>query len=72
MNVFDVVREPKLTEKTLTLKEGVNQFAFSVDPRANKIQIKESIETHKNHYMNGSTIHELVPLIRQSRSVSER
>ena len=44
MNVFDVIREPKLTEKTLSLKEEVNQFAFSVDPRANKIQIKESIE----------------------------
>jgi len=44
MNVFDVLREPKLTEKTLSLKEEVNQFAFSVDPKANKIQIKESIE----------------------------
>ena len=44
MNSFDVIREPKLTEKTLSLKEEVNQFAFSVDPRANKIQIKESIE----------------------------
>ena len=44
MNVFDVIREPKLTEKSLSLKEEVNQFAFSVDPKANKIQIKESIE----------------------------
>ena len=44
MNVFDVIREPKLTEKTLSLKEEVNQFAFAVNPRANKIQIKESIE----------------------------
>ena len=44
MNVFDVIREPKLTEKTLSLKEEVNQFAFAVDKRANKIQIKESIE----------------------------
>ena len=44
MNIFDVIREPKLTEKSLSQKEEVNQFAFSVDPRANKIQIKESIE----------------------------
>jgi len=44
INIFDVIREPKLTEKTLSLKEEVNQFAFAVDPRANKIQIKESIE----------------------------
>tara|TARA_B100000686_G_C16636917_1_gene887841 strand:+ start:393 stop:680 length:288 start_codon:yes stop_codon:yes gene_type:complete len=44
MNIFDVLREPKLSEKTLSLKEEVNQFAFEVDPKANKIQIKESIE----------------------------
>ena len=30
--------------KTMTLKEEVNQFAFEVDPRANKIQVKESVE----------------------------
>lgn len=44
MNVFDVVRSPKMSEKTLNLKEENNQFAFEVDPRANKIQIKESVE----------------------------
>ena len=44
MNIFDVIREPKLTEKTLSLKEETNQFAFAVNPKANKIQIKESIE----------------------------
>ena len=44
MNSFDVLRLPKLTEKTLQLKEGFNQFMFEVDPKANKIQIKESVE----------------------------
>ena len=44
MNIFDVLRAPKMTEKTLSLKEEANQFAFEVDQRANKIQIKESIE----------------------------
>ena len=44
MNVFDVLRAPKMSEKTLSLKEEANQFAFEVDQRANKIQIKESIE----------------------------
>ena len=33
-----------MSEKTLSLKEESNQFAFEVDERANKIQIKESIE----------------------------
>ncbi|MBC8258487.1 MAG: 50S ribosomal protein L23 [SAR324 cluster bacterium] len=44
MNIFDVLRAPIMSEKTMTLKEEANQFAFEVDPRANKIQIKESIE----------------------------
>ena len=44
MNIFDVLRAPQMSEKTLSLKEEANQFAFDVDPRANKIQIKESIE----------------------------
>jgi len=44
MNIFDVLRAPKMTEKTLSLKEEANQFAFEVDQRANKIQIKESVE----------------------------
>ena len=44
MNIFDVLRAPKMTEKTLSLKEEANQFAFEVDKRSNKIQIKESIE----------------------------
>ena len=44
MNIFDVIRAPKMSEKTLLLKEEGNQFAFEVDPKANKIQIKESVE----------------------------
>ena len=44
MNMFDVLRAPQMSEKTLSLKEEANQFAFEVDPGSNKIQIKESIE----------------------------
>ena len=44
MNIYDVLRAPRMSEKTMSLKEEANQFAFEVDPRANKIQIKESVE----------------------------
>ena len=44
MNLYDVLKKPKLTEKTTLLKEELNQFVFEVDPKANKIQIKESVE----------------------------
>lgn len=44
MNVYDVIRAPIMSEKTLSKKEETNQFAFEVDPSVNKIQIKESVE----------------------------
>ena len=44
MIIFDVLKAPKMTEKTLSLKEQTNQFAFEVNPRANKVQIKDCIE----------------------------
>ena len=51
MNIFDVLRAPQMSEKTLSLKEEANQFAFKVDLRANKIQIKESIEKEGQMYI---------------------
>ena len=42
--IFDVLKAPKMTEKTLSLKEETNQYAFEVNPRANKIQIKDCVE----------------------------
>ena len=44
MIIFDVLKAPKMTEKTLSLKELTNQYAFEVNPRANKVQIKDCIE----------------------------
>ena len=44
MNLYDVLKKPKLTEKSGLLKEEFNQFVFEVDPKANKVQIKESVE----------------------------
>ena len=44
MIIFDVLKAPKMTEKTLSLKEQTNQFAFEVNTRANKVQIKDCIE----------------------------
>ena len=44
MIIFDVLKAPKMTEKTLSLKEESNQYAFEVDQRSNKVQIKECVE----------------------------
>ena len=44
MIIYDVLKAPRMTEKSLSLKEEVNQYAFEVDPKANKIQIRDCIE----------------------------
>ena len=41
---MEVPRKPLLTEKVAQLTEKLNRYAFIVDPRANKIQIKAAIE----------------------------
>ncbi len=43
-NIFDVIKKPSLTEKSLLLQETDNQVVLKVDPRANKIEIKQAAE----------------------------
>lgn len=41
---MEVLKKPLLTEKVSQITEKLNRYAFIVDPRANKIQIKGAIE----------------------------
>jgi len=41
---FDIIYAPIITEKTASL-EAKNKYAFKVDARANKTQIKQAIES---------------------------
>jgi large subunit ribosomal protein L23 len=41
--VHDVLREPLISERSMSLTEG-NKYTFVVDPRANKIEIKRAVE----------------------------
>jgi len=46
MQLEDIIKRPLiLTEKGSMLREQGNQYLFEVDPRANKVQIKEAVET---------------------------
>ena len=45
MRPQDIIRRPLITEKSTDLRDEANVVAFEVDPRANKIQIKEAVET---------------------------
>lgn len=41
---FDIIYAPIITEKT-ALMANENKYAFKVDPRANKTEIKQAIES---------------------------
>jgi large subunit ribosomal protein L23 len=41
---MELLKKPIITEKMTMLGEKRNQYAFRVDKRANKIQIKKAIE----------------------------
>ena len=43
-NYRDIIVSPIITEKSAKLAEEENTITFSVDPRANKTQIKQAIE----------------------------
>ena len=43
-NVYDVIRAPRISEKTARLQEVSNQYAFEVSRSASKGEIKAAIE----------------------------
>jgi large subunit ribosomal protein L23 len=45
MHVYDVIRRPIVTEKTNAQAEELKQYSFEVDKRANKLQVKDAVET---------------------------
>ncbi len=47
MHVYDILRRPVVTEKT-TGQGELGQYTFQVDRRANKMQIKDAVETAFN------------------------
>jgi len=45
MTVYDVIKRPLITEKGHTKREEEGTLAFEVHAEANKIQIKQAVET---------------------------
>jgi large subunit ribosomal protein L23 len=43
MHIYEVLKRPLVTEKTTYLRD-LNQYAFEVDTRANKDQVKQAVE----------------------------
>jgi len=45
VHLYDIIKRPIITEASSIMAGEHNQFMFEVDLKANKIQIKEAIET---------------------------
>lgn len=44
MKVIDVIKQPLVTEKAVRMKDAVNQYAFAVDTRATKHDVRSAVE----------------------------
>ena len=42
---YDIIKAPIITEQSMKLVETQNTYTFKVDKKANKIEIKNAIET---------------------------
>ena len=47
MNIYQVLLKPTITEKSTLLQES-GRYTFEIDPRANKIQVKEAVQRNFN------------------------
>ena len=43
-SIFNVIRRPIISEKSIALREALNQVTFEVDMGANKIEIRKAVE----------------------------
>ena len=41
---LDIIKAPVVTEKSAITAQGLGQYVFKIDPRSNKIEIKNAIE----------------------------
>ena len=48
MHVYDILKRPIVTEKSNAQADNLRQYTFEVDQRANKIQVKDAVETAFN------------------------
>jgi len=44
MELYQVIKKMLLTEKSTIVREQSNQYNFEVNPKANKIEVKQAVE----------------------------
>ena len=73
MDIYQVIKEPHITEKGTKQKDSSNQVSFKVDRRANKIEIRRAVETLlKTKVLNVRTINMKGKKRRMGKSMGKR
>ena len=44
IDIYDVLKRPLVTERSMTALETSNTYVFEVHPKANKVQIRNAVE----------------------------
>ncbi len=44
MKLYEIIKGPIITEKSMDLKEQLNKYTFKVDKKANKLEIKNAVQ----------------------------
>ncbi len=67
MHIYEVLKRPVVTEKSVYGNEdlGFKRYAFEVDMRANKLLVKDAVETAFNVTVN--RVHVMVMPIKTAR-----
>lgn len=52
MHIYDVLKRPVVTEKSVNSVDTENKYVFEVDMRANKFLVKDAVETAFNVTVN--------------------
>lgn len=45
MHIYEILKRPIVTEKTVDIVDTQNKYVFEVDMRANKFLVKDAVET---------------------------
>jgi large subunit ribosomal protein L23 len=73
MHIYQVIREPHVTEKANIQKEGTNQITFKVHKKANKVEIRQAVETFfKTKVLDVQTMNVLGKRRRMGKTVGKK
>lgn len=73
MDIYQVIKEPHITEKATLQKGQANQISFKVHKLANKIEIRQAVETlFKAKVLDVKTMNVLGKRRRIGRNIGKR